>query len=673
MLSSEASRRDPHGVLPWLVRLPRRRKRLIMVLADLVALPCALLAALWLKLGNLSPSGDSFNWTMLGAVLLSLPVFARIGLYRAVIRFMGPQAALAVIGGVTLSTVLLIALNFTGLVARLPIAVFLIYWSLAVVYAGGSRMFMRWLLLSDRRGADRVVIYGAGEAGTALARSLTGSATVVPVAFVDDDPHLHGMVLDGLSIFSSAELPDVLARARARRVLLAMPTLSVRRRREILARLEPLGVHVQKVPDISAIVAGGARVEDIQDVDAADLLGRSPVPPNHVLLDACILGKCVMVTGAGGSIGAELCRQILPLAPSQLLLFEMSELALYNIERELRLVNERCGLNVEIVPLLGNAHDRQRLRDIIQSFGVKTIYHAAAYKHVPIVEQNVIEGLQNNVVATWHAAEAAVECRVETFVLVSTDKAVRPTNVMGASKRFAEIVLQGVQQRGGATRFCIVRFGNVLESSGSVVPLFREQIRAGGPITVTHPDVIRYFMTIPEAAQLVIQAGSMATGGDVFVLDMGKPIRIVDLARRMVQLAGLTVRTDTNVDGDIEIRFTGLRPAEKLYEELLIGENAAGTEHPMIMRAAEQALPWPEVQALLDDVSSMMRRFDCAGVRDVLARAVREYAASAELQDLVWLRRRPQTAALANVADAKVADLAARRARQPYHPPAWDR
>jgi FlaA1/EpsC-like NDP-sugar epimerase len=669
-LASEVSRREERGVLPRIVALPRRSKRAIMVAADAIALPLALTAALWLRFGSLSPSGDSFLWYLLASALLSVPVFARLGLYRAVIRFMGPQAAFAVLAGVTLSTALLLALNYSGWAGHQPVQVFLIYWALALVYAGGSRMFMRWLLLSDRRGADRVVIYGAGRAGTALARALTGSSTVVPVAFVDDDASLRGTLVNGLAIYNPSELPQVLARTAARRVLLAMPTLSVRRRREILAGLEPLSVHVQKVPDISALVAGGARVEDIQDIDAADLLGRSPVPPNHVLLDACIRGKSVMVTGAGGSIGAELCRQILPLGPSQLLLFEMSELALYNIERELRLENERAGLGVEIVPLLGNAHHRHRVREILQSFGVKTIYHAAAYKHVPIVEQNVIEGLHNNVIATWHAAEAAVECRVETFVLVSTDKAVRPTNVMGATKRFAEIVLQGVQQRGNSTRFCIVRFGNVLESSGSVVPLFREQIRTGGPITVTHPDVIRYFMTIPEAAQLVLQAGSMATGGDVFVLDMGKPIRIVDLARRMVQLAGLTVRTDANVDGDIEIRFTGLRPAEKLYEELLIGQNASGTEHPMIMRAAEHALPWADVQLLLDELANVLRRFDCPAARGVLARAVREYEASPVIEDLVWQRRGPEAATAAS--DAKVADLASRRARQ-THTPLWDR
>jgi len=421
---------------------------------------------------------------------------------------------------------------------------------------------------------------------------------------------------------------------------------------------------VQTVPSVGDLVSGSARVADVREVDAADLLCRDPVPPNEALLVACIRGKRVMVTGAGGSIGSELCRQILRARPRALLLLEMSELALYNIDRELRLAAQREDIAVEILPLLGNAHHKYRVREILQNFQVETVYHAAAYKHVPIVEHNIIEGLHNNVYSTWHAAEAALECKVETFVLISTDKAVNPTNVMGATKRFAEIVLQGLQQRGATTRFCMVRFGNVLESSGSVVPLFREQIRRGGPVTVTHPDVIRYFMTIPEAAQLVLQAGAMAKGGDVFVLDMGKPIRITELARRMIQLSGLTVRDEANPDGDIEIQFTGLRPAEKLFEELLIGKNVTGTEHPMIMRAVEHALPWPRVEELLEEVGTAMRRFDCRAAREVLMQAVEEYRPSTDIQDLVWARR-PQVVALPEKDSPKVADLKARRSGFP--------
>jgi FlaA1/EpsC-like NDP-sugar epimerase len=421
---------------------------------------------------------------------------------------------------------------------------------------------------------------------------------------------------------------------------LALPSQSRRRRQQILKTLEPLGVLVQTVPDFADIVAGNATVADVRDVDTNDLLGRDAVPPNEALLDACIRNKVVMVSGAGGSIGSELCRQILRLGPNRLVLFEMSEVALYNIDRELRLLLARLETSVELIPLLGNAHHKQRVREVMQAYGVQTVYHAAAYKHVPIVEQNIVEGIHNNVFSTWYAGEAAVECGVETFVLISTDKAVNPSNVMGATKRFAEIVLQGLHARGTSTKLCMVRFGNVLESSGSVVPLFREQIKNGGPVTVTHKDVIRYFMTIPEAAQLVLQAGSMARGGDVFVLDMGKPVRIEDLARRMVSLMGLTVRDDKSPDGDIEIVYTGLRPAEKLFEELLIGNNVSGTEHPMIMRATEHHLLWPAVAQLLDELLQAIDGFDCNRARDLLMQTVVEYRPGNEVQDLVWTRKK---------------------------------
>src|SRR6185437_12495966 len=351
------------------------------------------------------------------------------------------------------------------------------------------------------------------------------------------------------------------------------------------------------------------------------------------LFGSCIRGKCVLVTGAGGSIGSELCRQIVRLGPSRLVLFEMSELALYNIERELEEVAAHERLTVEIVPLLGNAHHRHRVREVLSAFGVQTVYHAAAYKHVPIVEYNVVEGIHNNVISTWYTAEAALETGVETFVLISTDKAVNPANVMGATKRLAELVLQALQERAAHTRFCMVRFGNVLDSSGSVVALFKEQIRRGGPVTVTHPDVIRYFMTIPEAAQLVIQAGAMAKGGDVFVLDMGRPVRIDDLARRMVNLMGLTVRTADNPEGDIEIEYTGLRAAEKLFEELLIGSNIMGTDHPMIMRAIEHSIPWPRMQRILDELLTTLSSFDCRRALAFLCESVAEYRPAPDICD----------------------------------------
>jgi FlaA1/EpsC-like NDP-sugar epimerase len=474
---------------------------------------------------------------------------------------------------------------------------------------------------------------------------------------VDDNSKLQAVRVNGFRVVPPKDLIELRRKFGVRLVLLAMPSATRRRRSEVIDSLTAQGFKVQTVPDIGEIVSGKARLEEVRDIDVHDLLGRDPVPPNEALLGACVRGKSVLVTGAGGSIGSELCRQILALAPRRLVLLEVSELALYEIERELRSVNARSGSRIEVVALLGNAHHKHRVREIMTTFGIQTVYHAAAYKHVPIVEHNMIEGVHNNIFATYNTAEAAMECRVETFVLVSTDKAVNPTNVMGCTKRVAEMVLQGLQQRGGQTRFCMVRFGNVLESSGSVVPLFREQIRESGPVTVTHPDVIRYFMTIPEAAQLVIQAGSMGSGGDLFVLDMGSPDRIADLAKRMIQLAGYTVRDEKNPDGDIEIRFTGLRPAEKLFEELLIGKNVTGTEHPRILRAMEHSLTWEQMRHILDDLAQCSVRFDCDRAREILIRAVPEYRPTDKVQDHVWLQGGQRVSGAQLADDEKVREL----------------
>jgi len=644
-----------------LVHLPRGRKRFVMLAADMAGIPAVLWLAISLRLGAPVDSFDSYKWVYLAALVTSIPVFIRLGLYRAIIRYLGPKAILAVVSGVTCSVLLLAALAILVPTSALPLGSIPIYWAFGLIFVGGSRFIARGLMnFRWESGTQRVVIYGAGAAGVQLATGLGRSGRFHPVAFVDDNRSLNGSTVNGLEVFAPAALTEIIRDEGVAAVFLALPSQSRRRRQEILKALEPFSVLVQTVPDYGDILAGNARVEDVRDVDAADLLGRDPVPPNSKLLDACIRSKVVMVTGAGGSIGSELCRQILRLQPSQLLLFEMSELALYNIERELKHLIHTEELSVELVALLGNAHHRQRLREILQTFGVQTIYHAAAYKHVPIVEHNVVEGIYNNTLGTWNAAEAALECKVETFVLISTDKAVNPTNVMGATKRFAEIVLQGLHQRGSLTRFCMVRFGNVLESSGSVVPLFREQIRRGGPVTVTHKDVIRYFMTIPEAAQLVLQAGSMGKGGDVFVLDMGKPVKIVDLARRMISLMGLTLRDDENPDGDIEITYTGLRPAEKLFEELLIGTNVTGTEHPMIMRAMEHSLPWNTLQQILDELSVALSRSDCERARQLLMQTVAEYRPTEGVQDLVWAKRH---SAGSHSEQGKITALQIRRSR----------
>jgi FlaA1/EpsC-like NDP-sugar epimerase len=637
--------------------LGRRSKQLVMVLSDVVAMPAALWTAFALHTGTANAAFDASNWLYGATLLFTVPVFVRLGLYRAVIRFLGIQAALAIALGVTVSTISLVLINRFLIEAPVPISVFAIYFALAVLYVGASRFGARELLRLGNVGAEPVVIYGAGSAGAQLCSSLLTSQHFRPQAFVDDNVKSQGARLCGLHVYSPEKLLDLRRKRGVGLVFLALPSASRRRRGEILEKLSAQGFKVQTVPDISEIVSGRSRLEEVRDIDVHDLLGRDPVPPNSALLAACVRGKSVLVTGAGGSIGSELCRQIMELLPRRLVLLEVSELALYEIERELRSLNARLDNRVELIALLGNAHHKHRVREIMTTFAIQTVYHAAAYKHVPIVEHNMIEGIHNNVFATYNTAEAAMECRVETFVLISTDKAVNPTNVMGCTKRVAEMVLQGLQQRGGNTRFCMVRFGNVLESSGSVVPLFREQIREGGPVTVTHPDVIRYFMTIPEAAQLVIQAGSMGSGGDLFVLDMGSPVRIFDLAKRMIQLAGYTLRDDKHPDGDIEIRFTGLRPAEKLFEELLIGKNVAGTEHPRILRAMEQSLSWEQIRHVLEDLAQCSIRFDCERAREILVRAVPEYRPTERVQDHVWLHGGSRVSGAVLSDDEKVREL----------------
>ncbi len=643
-----------------ILALPRGAKRLIMVIADAVAIPTALWAALALKFDRLDPHLDRTIAYFIVAGVSALLVFALLGLYRAVVRFMGPKAILTVIAGVSFSVLMLVAFDRLAASHEIPLSAFGIYWALALPYVGGSRFLVRYVFLrtgSGSKPSTRVAIYGAGDAGARLCSVLLGGPDFRPVAFIDDKKALQGSFIHGIRVHDPDALPALVRQRRIERILLAMPTASRRRRREVLVQLEPLGVYVQSLPNLSDLISGRAQINELHDVDVADLLGRDAVPPKPRLAGSCIRRKSVLVTGAGGSIGSELCRQIIRLEPSRLVLFEMSELALYNIERELEEVVTREKLEIEIVPLLGSAHHRHRVREVLSAFAVQTVYHAAAYKHVPIVEYNVVEGIHNNVISTWYTAEAALETGVETFVLVSTDKAVNPANVMGATKRLAELVLQALQERTTHTRFCMVRFGNVLASSGSVVPLFKDQIRRGGPVTVTHPEVIRYFMTIPEAAQLVLQAGSMAKGGDVFVLDMGRPVRIDDLARRLINLMGLSVRDEAHPDGDIEIEYTGLRTAEKLFEELVIGSNVTGTEHPMIMRAMEHHLPWPKMQEILNDLLVALASFDCHRALALLTESVAEYQSGSEIRDYVWTRK----AVLPHAPAAKVADFAAKR------------
>ena len=625
-----------------LFRLPREIKKIIFILTDSTLLPISLWIALVLRTGEYYVVTAANFWVFALVPLVSLPIFVRAGLYRAVIRYMGGKAFYTILAGVSVSSFLFGAILLIASPGVIPETALGIYWILALLYIGGSRLLVRDYYRENQRqrfSRQKVAIYGAGSAGVQLAMGLLSGREYQPVAFIDEKKELAGTVIHNMHVYLPDKLDEVIRNLGVKQVLLAIPSASRSRRREILSFLEPYPVHVRTVPGLADLVSGTAKVDEIQEVDVADLLGRDTVPPDETLLSRCITDKVVMVTGAGGSIGAELCRQILHLKPSRLVLFELSEFGLYTIEQELNLIkaNNAGFKHVDVKCVLGSVTHRRRVEAVIRSFGVQTIYHTAAYKHVPLVEHNPIEGVQNNLFGTWRTAEAALAAGVETFVLVSTDKAVRPTNVMGATKRMAELVLQGMAQRESHTRFCMVRFGNVLGSSGSVVPLFRQQIRKGGPVTVTHSEITRYFMTIPEAAQLVLQAGSMGEGGEVFVLDMGESVRIADLARRMIKLSGMEVLDEEHPHGDIEIVYTGLRPGEKLYEELLIGDNVSGTQHPRIMRCREIELPWADLQNILNTIDHACSQFDSEKVRKLLETAVSGYVPQCGIVDPVWI------------------------------------
>ncbi len=609
--------------------LPRRTKQLIAVSVDFILLILAFYCALSLRFDTVNPEIHLYRWQMLAAPMLAIPIFIWLGLYRAVIRYMEDRVVFVVAGGVILSVLLLSAGIALAQIPYLSRSVLGIYSLLAIFYIGATRFLARRIFLRAERSQDtrkRIVIYGAGSAGRQLAFALKAGRNYLPVAFFDDNPALQNIELAGLRVHNPEQISALLAAKAFDEILLALPSVSRARQKEILHALEHLRCKVRLVPGMMDIVNGEISLERIRDVDIEDLLGRDSVVAAPRLLGQCITDKVVLVSGAGGSIGSELCRQIIGQKPRRLVLMELSEFALYQIEQELLALSAQQGGNVEIIALLGSVTHQSRNERIMQTYGVQTVYHAAAYKHVPLVEHNPIEGVRNNAIGTQRMAQAALAAGVETFVLISTDKAVRPTNVMGASKRLAELVLQGLARtNSGATRFCMVRFGNVLGSSGSVVPLFRQQIAAGGPITLTHAEITRFFMTIPEAAQLVIQAGSMGQGGEVYVLDMGAPIRIIDLARRMVHLSGLTIQDENTPDGDIALEIVGLRPGEKLYEELLIGENVEGTSHPLILRAYEHELPWATLAERLSQLDKACQGFAYQQALDLLATLVTEY------------------------------------------------
>ncbi len=585
-----------------LLKLPRKNKQALIFTFDLIAIIGSIFCAFSLRLGYwyYPVEDNSLLVLIFASPLLALPIFIRFKLYHQVVRYLSFKALWFILQAVSLYAILWGLIIFMTAQEVVPRSVILINWLLVIISIGGSRLFARWLLeINNSSYKTNVLIYGAGSAGRQLSTALKESKEYKPVAFIDDARELNHHSIQGLDVFSQNDLSDLIKRKNIKEVLLAIPSLSRSRRREIVNSLEPYPVIVRSLPGVVELAQGKVKVNDLLEIDIRDLLGRESVPSNIDLLKTNIAKKIVLVTGAGGSIGSELCRQILFLKPKKLILYDISESSLYQIEQELKNISPT---NIEVIPIIGSVADLLRMKLIFKDYGIQTIYHAAAYKHVPLVEQNPTQGILNNSIGTMITAEAAIYANVETFVLISTDKAVRPTSVMGATKRIAELVLQALDKKQHKTCFTMVRFGNVLDSSGSVIPLFKKQIKTGGPVTVTHPDVVRYFMTIPEAVELVIQAGAMANGGEVFVLDMGKPIRIYDLAVKMIKLSGLELLSSDNPKGDVEIQYTGLRPGEKLYEELLVDGNFNTTENKLIMRAEEEMLSWDKLEPVLAEI-----------------------------------------------------------------------
>ncbi len=627
----------------WLIERPRWFKRTLLILNDIAMLSIALWAAYTLRLSRLYVPESPDKWALLiAAPIIGVVVFHMRGLYKLVTQFIGPEGTTRIYIAVVIAALLWALLVYMSAVKDHPRSAVVIY---GLIAAGLIRLSRQWAgaaLLSAApqhkpAGFDErkpVIIYGAGTIGIQLLRALNEAGGYKPVAFIDSNPSLAGQFVHGLKVARPEKIAKLIAEENVKEVLLATPSALRSERRIALRVLEAFPVVVKTLPALEEIASGHVQVSDLRPIDVEDLLGRDPVIPNLELLTANVRGKVVMITGAGGSIGSELTRQLLRLGPKMLVLFELSEVALYEISLEIEELKRRLlkeedvggSTPTAVTGVLGSVLDRKLVSRTIQELGVEVIYHAAAYKHVPIVEMNPFAGLQNNTFGTLVVADVAKELGVERFVLVSTDKAVRPTNIMGASKRLAEQILQALaQERGTRTIFTMVRFGNVLDSSGSVVKLFRSQIRNGGPVTVTDPEVIRYFMSIPEAAQLVIQAGTMATGGEVFVLEMGTPVKIDDLARTMVRLSGLEIRDEKHPDGDIAIEYVGLRPGEKLYEELLIGENTTGTSHPRIFKNSEPIVPYDELAAVLERLEDAVHRMDEVEMQEVLRATVEGY------------------------------------------------
>jgi len=595
-----------------------------MMLSDVFLIFFILVNSFALRLGEWAIPGEPLLFIIILAIPIAIPIFYGFGLYWTVVRHIGLKALWTSSLAITFYSmvwgilVLMLQLDF------FPRSVIIINWLLSIMVIGGSRILVRWLFSyeSNQKIKKNVIIYGAGEAGRGLAEAIKFSKDYQHIAFIDDDPKVHGTYINNVPIFPDKKISSLVNNQNIQEILIALPSISRKKRKNIIEKLSKFSIRVRVLPSVSDLTKGRVTINDLFEIDIVDLLGRNSVSPNKQLLSIKISNKVVLVTGAGGSIGSEICRQIVSLKPKKLILFEISEASLYQIEQELIFVNK---FNIEIYPVIGSVSDKNRLQSILNLHKVQTIYHAAAYKHVPLVESNKSQGVLNNALGTMFAVEAAIAEKVETFVLISTDKAVRPTSTMGASKRVAELVLQALSKESNITCLTMVRFGNVLDSSGSVIPLFKKQIKQGGPITITDIQMERFFMTIPEAVELVIQAGAMGKGGDVFVLDMGKPVKIYDLAIKMIKLSGLQLVDENNPEGDIEIKYTGLRPGEKLYEELLVGDTSIETENKLIMRATEEMIEWRNLKPLLDELNMVCKDNNADKILQILLKIVPEF------------------------------------------------